>query len=100
MRAAFALSLFRPVTRAGAHPGGAAGMEESGREEERMSPQQTLAVVEATRVRSHDPAYHDYVQLLVGNVIAEARSHGWTVDRRAADEGTDTLLATTATADA
>ena len=38
----------------------------------------TLAVVEATRFRSHDPAYHDYVQLLVGNVIAEARAHGWT----------------------
>jgi len=65
-----------------------------------MSPQQTLAVVEATRVRSHDPAYHDYVQLLVGNVIAEARSHGWTVERHAADEGTAGLLAATATADA
>ncbi|MGO4536853.1 gamma-glutamyl-gamma-aminobutyrate hydrolase family protein [Leifsonia sp. 2MCAF36] len=65
-----------------------------------MSLQPTLAVVEATRFRSHDPAYHDYVQLLVGNVIAEARSHGWAVDRVAADQGTDGLLAATASADA
>lgn len=65
-----------------------------------MSQQPTLAVVEATRFRSHDPAYHDYVQLLVGNVIAEARSHGWTVDRLAADRGTQALLAATETADA
>ncbi|WP_374007335.1 gamma-glutamyl-gamma-aminobutyrate hydrolase family protein [Leifsonia sp. LS-T14] len=65
-----------------------------------MSPQPTLAVVEATRVRSHDPAYHDYVQLLVGNVIAEARSHGWSVERLAADNGTEALLAATASADA
>ncbi|WP_285113638.1 gamma-glutamyl-gamma-aminobutyrate hydrolase family protein [Leifsonia sp. fls2-241-R2A-40a] len=65
-----------------------------------MSTQPTLAVVEATRVRSHDPAYHDYVQLLVGNVIAEAESHGWTVTRLAADRGTDALLAGAEPADA
>lgn len=65
-----------------------------------MSLQPTLAVVEATRYRAHDPAYHDYVQLLVGNVIAEARSHGWSVTRMAADRGTDALLAGAAGADA
>lgn len=60
----------------------------------------SLAVVEATRFRSHDPAYHDYVQLLVGRVIAEATADGWSVDRLAADDGTDALLAATAGADA
>jgi putative glutamine amidotransferase len=65
-----------------------------------MSVPPALAVVEATRFRSHDPAYHDYVQLLVGNVIAEARAHGWAVTRLAADEGTDALLAATEPADA
>jgi putative glutamine amidotransferase len=75
-------------------------MEASGREEERMSQQPVLAVVEATRFRPHDPAYHEYVQLLVGNVIAEARSHGWSVIRLAADRGTAALLSGTAQADA
>jgi putative glutamine amidotransferase len=60
----------------------------------------TLAVVEATRYRRHDPAYHEYVQLLVGNVIAEAQSQGWTVRRLAADEGTRALLAATEDVDA
>ena len=65
-----------------------------------MSVQPVLAVVEATRLRAHDPAYHDYVQLLVGNVLAEAGAQGWTVDRLAADAGTEALLAATAAADA
>ncbi|WP_431246993.1 gamma-glutamyl-gamma-aminobutyrate hydrolase family protein [Leifsonia xyli] len=65
-----------------------------------MPAQPTLAVVEATRVRAHDPAYHDYVQLLVGNVIAEARSQGWRVERLAADRGVDALLAAAEPADA
>jgi len=64
-----------------------------------MSLQPTLAVVEATRFRAHDPAYHDYVQLLVGNVIAEARSHGWNVTRLAADRGAEGLLAAAGDAD-
>lgn len=59
-----------------------------------------LAVVEATRFRGHDPAYHGYVQLLVGAVIAEAESQGWTVSRLAADDGVDALLARTDSADA
>jgi len=65
-----------------------------------MSPQPTLAVVEATRFRGHDPAYHDYVQLLVGNVIAEAGDAGWSVSRLAADAGTEQLLAGAENADA
>lgn len=60
----------------------------------------SLAVVEATRFRGHDPAYHAYVQLLVGSVIAEARAQGWTVARLAADEGEDALLGRTDAADA
>jgi len=60
----------------------------------------SLAVVEATRFRGHDPEYHGYVQLLVGAVIAEAESQGWTVSRLAADDGVDALLTRTETADA
>lgn len=60
----------------------------------------SLAVVEATRFRGHDPAYHAYVQLLVGSVIAEAASQGWSVTRLAADQGTDALLERTERADA
>lgn len=60
----------------------------------------SLAVVEATRFRGHDPAYHAYVQLLVGAVIAEAEAQGWRVARLAADEGRDRLLARTEAADA
>ncbi|WP_431280032.1 gamma-glutamyl-gamma-aminobutyrate hydrolase family protein [Leifsonia poae] len=60
----------------------------------------TLAVVEATRFRSHDPEYHAYVQLLVGGAIAEAERQGWNVVRLAADEGQDALLARTERADA
>lgn len=75
-------------------------MGESGREEERMPVPPTLAVVEATRFRGHDSAYHDYVQLLVGNVIAEAEQDGWTVVRLAADAGTEALLAGVDGADA
>ncbi len=60
----------------------------------------SLAVVEATRFRGDDPEYHGYVQLLVGAVIAEAQSQGWTVSRLAADDGVDALLARTETADA
>lgn len=60
----------------------------------------SLAVVEATRFRGHDPEYHAYVQLLVGSVIAEAASQGWSVTRLAADQGTDALLERTDRADA
>jgi putative glutamine amidotransferase len=60
----------------------------------------SLAVVEATRFRAHDPEYHAYVQLLVGAAIAEAESQGWNVTRLAADEGQDALLARTEQADA
>ena len=60
----------------------------------------SLAVVEVTRFRGHDPEYHAYVQLLVGAVIDEATRQGWTVSRLAADQGTDALLARTETADA
>lgn len=60
----------------------------------------SLAVVEATRFRGHDPEYHAYVQLLVGAVIAEARAQGWAVSRLAADAGEEALLARTDTADA
>lgn len=60
----------------------------------------SLAVVEATRFRRHDPAYHAYVQLLVGAVIAEARAQGWSVRRLAADAGEEALLERTDAADA
>ncbi|MDN4614670.1 gamma-glutamyl-gamma-aminobutyrate hydrolase family protein [Leifsonia sp. F6_8S_P_1B] len=60
----------------------------------------SLAVVEATRFRGHDPAYHAYVQLLVGSVIAEAEAQAWRVNRLAADEGRELLLARTEAADA
>lgn len=60
----------------------------------------TLAVVEATRFRGHDPEYHAYVQVLVGGVVRAAQADGWTVTRLAADEGTDALLAATGRADA
>lgn len=55
----------------------------------------TLAVVEATRFRGHDPEYHAYVQVLVGGVVRAAEAAGWTVARLAADAGTDALLAST-----
>ncbi len=61
----------------------------------------TLAVVEVTRFRAHDPAYHDYVQVLIGRTIAEAEKQGWTVKRiAAADVGPSSLLAQTDAADA
>ncbi|MEO7015617.1 MAG: gamma-glutamyl-gamma-aminobutyrate hydrolase family protein [Leifsonia sp.] len=63
-------------------------------------PVRSLAVVEVTRFRGHDPAYHSYVQVLVGSVIAEAERQGWTVTRLAADQGEDALLARTDDADA
>ncbi|WP_370056848.1 gamma-glutamyl-gamma-aminobutyrate hydrolase family protein [Leifsonia sp. EB41] len=66
-----------------------------------MSPAaRTLAVVEATRFRGHDPEYHAYVQVLVGGVVRAAEADGWTVSRLAADGGTDALLAATERADA
>jgi putative glutamine amidotransferase len=63
-------------------------------------PSRSLAVVEATRFRAHDPEYHAYVQLLVGSVIDEAGAQGWRVSRLAADQGTESLLARTDAADA
>ncbi|MGH1523399.1 gamma-glutamyl-gamma-aminobutyrate hydrolase family protein [Leifsonia sp. L25] len=66
-----------------------------------MSPAaRTLAVVEATRFRGHDPEYHAYVQVLVGGVVRAAEADGWAVSRLAADRGTDALLAATENADA
>lgn len=66
-----------------------------------MSAARTLAVVEVTRFRAHDPAYHDYVQVLIGRTIALAEGRGWRVDRvAAADLGPASLLAQTDAADA
>lgn len=66
-----------------------------------MSPTaRTLAVVEATRFRGHDPEYHAYVQVLVGGVVRAARAEGWTVARLAADGGTEALLTASEHADA
>jgi putative glutamine amidotransferase len=63
-------------------------------------PARSLAVVEATRFRGHDPEYHEYVQILVAVAVAEAEVQGWTVTRLAADQGADALLGRTETADA
>lgn len=66
-----------------------------------MSAARSLAVVEVTRFRAHDPAYHDYVQVLIGRTIARAEELGWQVDRvAAADLGPASLLAQTDSADA
>ena len=66
-----------------------------------MSPAaRTLAVVEATRFRGHDPEYHAYVQVLVGGVVRSAQADGWKVARLAADGGTEALLTATDRADA
>lgn len=69
-----------------------------------MSPacaSRTLAVVEVTRFRAHDPAYHDYVQVLIGNAIETAEALGWSVTRvAAADVGPTALLSQTEEADA
>jgi putative glutamine amidotransferase len=55
-----------------------------------------LALVEVTRFREDDQAYHEYVQILVGRTIAAAERAGWRVSRLAAhDLGTDALLAST-----
>jgi putative glutamine amidotransferase len=66
-----------------------------------MPAARSLAVVEVTRFRAHDPAYHDYVQVLIGRTVSRAEELGWTVDRfAAADLGPDSLLALTDEADA
>jgi putative glutamine amidotransferase len=66
-----------------------------------MPAARTLAVVEVTRFRDHDPAYHDYVQVLIGRTIALTEERGWRVDRvAAADVGPESLLAQTDAADA
>ncbi len=66
-----------------------------------MPASRTLAVIEVTRFRAHDPAYHDYVQVLIGRTIALAAELGWKVDRvAAADLGPASLLAQTDSADA
>ncbi len=66
-----------------------------------MPADRSLAVVEVTRFRAHDPAYHDYVQVLIGRTIALAEERGWRVDRvAAADLGPASLLAQTDSADA
>lgn len=66
-----------------------------------MPASRSLAVVEVTRFRAHDPGYHDYVQVLIGRTIALAEELGWSVDRvAAADLGPASLLAQTDAADA
>jgi putative glutamine amidotransferase len=64
------------------------------------SERRSLALVEATRFRGHDPEYHAYVQLLVGGIVAEAEAQGWAVSRLAADEGARALLDRTDSVDA
>ncbi|MGG7510554.1 gamma-glutamyl-gamma-aminobutyrate hydrolase family protein [Plantibacter sp. YIM 135249] len=60
-----------------------------------------LALVEVTRFREDDQAYHDYVQVLVGRTIAAAERAGWRVSRlAAADLGEETLLSATESASA
>jgi putative glutamine amidotransferase len=60
-----------------------------------------LAVVEVTRERPDQPAYHAKVQALIGRVVRDAERGGWQVTRHAAaDATTDDLLAVTACADA
>jgi putative glutamine amidotransferase len=60
-----------------------------------------LAVVEVTRERPDQPAYHAKVQTLIGRVVRDAERGGWQVTRHAAaDATTDDLLAVTACADA
>ncbi|RFA20292.1 gamma-glutamyl-gamma-aminobutyrate hydrolase family protein [Subtercola boreus] len=66
-----------------------------------ISKTRRLAVVEVTRTRPYDTAYHSYVDMLNSRVVAEAESRGWTVTRiGAADVGTAELLALTDTAEA
>jgi putative glutamine amidotransferase len=60
-----------------------------------------LAVVEVTRERPDQPAYHAKVQTLIGRVVRDAEGGGWQVTRHAAaDATTHDLLAATAGADA
>jgi putative glutamine amidotransferase len=55
-----------------------------------------LALVEVTRFREDDQAYHEYVQILLGRTIAAAERAGWRVTRWAAEDlGTEALLAAT-----
>ncbi|RFA09622.1 hypothetical protein B7R54_10620 [Subtercola boreus] len=60
-----------------------------------------LAVVEVTRFRPREAAYHAYVDTLNSRVVAEAEALGFRVTRTgAADVGTAQLLAITDSADA
>jgi putative glutamine amidotransferase len=60
-----------------------------------------LAVVEVTRYRPDQPAYHAKVQTLIGRVVRDGLDGGWQVTRHAAaDASTAELLADTAPADA
>ncbi|MDF2441935.1 MAG: putative glutamine amidotransferase [Subtercola sp.] len=60
-----------------------------------------LAVVEVTRFRPRDAAYHAYVDMLNSRVVAEAEAQGFRVTRTgAADVGTAQLLAITDSAEA
>ncbi|GGF25830.1 gamma-glutamyl-gamma-aminobutyrate hydrolase family protein [Subtercola lobariae] len=60
-----------------------------------------LAVVEVTRSRPHDSAYHSYIDLLNSRVVREAEAQGYSVSRiAAADVGAEALLESTRDADA
>jgi putative glutamine amidotransferase len=60
-----------------------------------------LAVVEVTRFRPRDAAYHAYVDTLNSRAVAEAEAQGFRVTRTgAADVGTAQLLSITDSADA
>jgi putative glutamine amidotransferase len=60
-----------------------------------------LAVVEVTRERPDQPAYHAKVQTLIGRVVRDAERGGWQATRHAAADATPgELLLATAGADA
>jgi putative glutamine amidotransferase len=60
-----------------------------------------LAVVEVTRERPDQPAYHAKVQTLIARVVRDAERGGWQATRHAAaDATTSELLAATIGADA
>ena len=60
-----------------------------------------LAVVEVTRERPDQPAYHAKVQTLIARVVRDAERGGWQATRHAAaDATTSELLAATSGADA
>jgi putative glutamine amidotransferase len=60
-----------------------------------------LSVIEVTRFRPRDAAYHAYVEVLNSRAVRAAEQAGWTVNRvAAADVGTAALLNLTDSAEA